>query len=141
MLFNIKGYLSMQILRKPIVWWRFFCDTSRYPLLRGWLQRRGRRCSPPLLTNIMRATVSPRITSSDFNLFIIYLMKWMTSFAISTRSRSGLEEYGFFYWVHGSSRAYQSIFGALGKASWKSSADVYKVILKIVCCCFNMLQR
>ena len=122
----------MQILRKPIVWWRFFCDTSRYPSLRGWLQRRGRRCSPPLLTNIMRATVSPRITSSDFNLFIIYLMKWMTSFAISTRSPSGLEEYGFFYWVHGSSRAYQSIFGALGNASWKSSADVYKVILKIV---------
>ena len=56
----------------------------------------------------------------------------MTSFAISTRSPSGLEEYGFFYWVHGSSRAYQSIFGALGNPSWKSSADVYKVILKIV---------
>ena len=155
MLFNIKGYLSMQILRKPIVWWRFFCDTSRYPSLRGWLQRRGRRCSPPLLTNIMRATVSPRITSSDFSLFIYYLMtftnylmtftnylmKWMTSFATSTGFPSVFEEYGFFCKVHGSSSAYQSIFGALGNASWKSSADVYKFILKIVCCCFNMLQR
>ena len=45
---------------------------------------------------------------------------------------SGFEEYGFFCRVQGSSSAYQSIFGALGNASWKSSADIFAGIHSLI---------